>query len=179
MTRRACGLGALVFAAAFGLLAFCYASLPAAVAVLRNPITGRITSVAPKSLFIVFRVPAMNLIHALMALVMLMRGPQFLDPTRRAGYEGLFAGLLLTASFKALAEAFEIVAPPSFAPWVLRLITGAVIVLGIIFSFVSAKPAPRPWRELRLRPFDIGALAGLFAMYLWIVNASTRLGSAV
>jgi len=179
MIRRIAVLSVLAFIAAFGLLALCYATLPAEIAVLRNPVSGKVSSMAPKSPFLVFRIPAINLIHSLMALVMLLRSSQFQNPQRRVGYAGLFAGLLLTASFKALAEAIEIVAPSPFASWMLRLVTGAVVVLGITISFVRAQAARLPWPELRLRPFDIAALAGLCALYLWIVYASTQVAHRV
>jgi hypothetical protein len=77
---------------------------------LRNPFAGSLATVtvAPKSLFIVFRVPLMNLVLGLAAAVMLSQSPDFADPVRRSSYSRAFASLLFAAALKSDFEALEI-----------------------------------------------------------------------
>ncbi len=179
MSRSLAAWSAIAFVAAFVLLAIAFPHLPAELPVLRNPVTGHIAAIAPKTLFLVFRVPIMNLIHGLMALLMLSHASQFLSVDRRAGYAGLFSGLFLTVALKALSEAIEMAASAAqaLAPYtgILRFATAAVVILGITISFVRAQKAKLPWLELKLPLFDKLALIGLFALYIAVVVASTQL----
>jgi uncharacterized membrane protein len=72
-----------MLSAPFFLIAGVYDVLPAELPVLRVPISG-VATIAPKSVFTAFRVPLMNLTHALMAAVMLSRASRRLLP-RTAG----------------------------------------------------------------------------------------------
>ena len=73
-----------------------------------NSIIGSLFAGRPnRHSFAVFRVPVMNLIHGLMAGVMLSRASCFRGPERRADYAGIFATLAFTIAIKANFEALE------------------------------------------------------------------------
>jgi len=95
----------------------------------------------------------MNLVHGLMAAVMLSRADDFGDAKRRASYSGIFLTLLFTVALKSNLEALEMSGPFwSFGPVVPWLACGTVasVVGGIGLALVCARGVPVPWPELRL-----------------------------
>jgi hypothetical protein len=160
-----------MFSASFVLLAGAYDAMPAELPLFRNPIDGAVT-IAPKSVFTVFRVPLMNLTHGLMAAVMLSRTTDFEDETRRSSYFAVFSTLLFAIALKSDFEALEIsgLAGP-FRRWA-TIGTAVSVVGGLLLAFVRGRHVPVPWTELRLSMRDKILLAGLFASYLAIVTAS-------
>ena len=90
----------LMFSASFLLLASVYDALPAELPVLRVPIANLMMA-APKSAYMVFRVPLMNLTHRLMAGVMLSHANDFDDEERRASYTALFSTLLFAIALNS------------------------------------------------------------------------------
>jgi hypothetical protein len=89
-----------MFCAPFALLGVSYAAAPSELPVLRAWI-GHTILMASKSPFMVFPVPAMNLIHGLMATVMLARAPAFDNIERRTSYSNMFLTLLFTIALKS------------------------------------------------------------------------------
>jgi hypothetical protein len=109
--------------------------LPLELPVLRNPFAGAWAGtvlVAPKSLFTVFRVPLMTMMHGLMAALMLWRVKDFEDIRRRTAYSGVFLTLLFAVALKSGFEALEIGALAwPFGPAVPWLTIGtAVSIIG-------------------------------------------------
>jgi hypothetical protein len=178
MNRSALIASGLMFSVPFVLLGVCYAALPSELPVLRIPM-GHAVTLATKSAFTVFRVPLMNLTHGLMAAVMLSRARDFENAERRVSYASMFATLLFTVALKSDFEAMEIssLATPtalgSYARW-LAAGTGLSVVAGLSLALMRGRRVPIPWPELRLRIRDKIALAGLFALYVGLVIASSR-----
>lgn len=173
-------LAAVLLYAPFVLLAAGYRSLPPEMPVLRVWI-GHWTHEAPKSLFTVFRVPLMNLIHGLMAAVMLSRASAFKIPERRIAYSNLFSTLLLTVALKSDFEAMEfgvLAAPAAFARYsgLLAFATLTTVAAGIGLALIRGRKVSLPWPELRLPSRDKAILAGLFGLYMVVVLVS-MLGS--
>jgi len=171
LKKSTIAVGALMFTLPFLLLAGVYDALPAELSVLRNPLSGAVT-VAPKSAFVVFRIPWMNLTHGLMAAVMLSRRADFEDEGRRASYSALFSTLLFSIALKSDFEALEI---SGLAGRLGHLATAGAalsVVGGLILAFIRGRHAPIPWSELRLSTRDKVLLAGLFVSYLAIVTTS-------
>lgn len=96
-----------MFCAPFVLLGVSYGAAPPELPVLRSWIAHTMLS-APKSLFMVFRVPVINLIHGLMAAVMLSYTSAFEKIGRRILYSNLFSMLLFTIALKSDFEAMEL-----------------------------------------------------------------------
>ena len=166
-----------MFSASFLVPASVYDALPAEMPVMRFPIASMMT-VAPKSAFMVFRVPLMNLTLGLMAAVMLSRATDFDDARRRASYSALFSTLLLAIALKSDFEAMEIggltMRSGSYIPW---LTAGTVlsVVGGLALAFARGKNVKIPWTELNLSMREKVMLSGLFVSYLAIVAASLLL----
>ena len=181
MTRTTVTAAVLMLGVPFLLLAASYAALPVDMPVLLNPISGG-TIRAPKSLFTVFRVPLMNLMHGLMAAVMLSRTGDFEDVRRAASYSGIFVTLLFTIALKSDFEALAICGLAwSFAP-VMPWLTGATLtslVGGLGLALVHARDVPIPWHELRLSNLEKITLAALFATYLAAVGATLILSHRI
>ncbi|MBN9662038.1 MAG: hypothetical protein J0H49_27830 [Acidobacteria bacterium] len=179
MSRTTLTVAFLLFAAPFLLLAAGYAALPPELPALRSPFTGA-AAVAPKSLFMVFRVPAMNLIHGLMAVLMLSHAADFLDDTRRTAYSNTFLTLLLAIACKSNFEALELSGllqqPGSrLIPSLLTAGTVLSVVGGLAIAIIRSRRVPLPWRELRLTARDKCSLAVLFLIYLGMVAATARI----
>jgi hypothetical protein len=178
MTRATIATSVVMFTVPFLLLAVCYPALPVRVTVLRNPLAGA-AFLAPKSIFIVFRVPLMNLTHGLMAAVMLSRTGDFQDSRRRAAYSRSFLALLFAVALKSLFEALEICGPAwsfgSVTQW-LRFGTITSVAGGLGLALFCVRRVPLPWPELRLAKLQKIILLGLFAAYLALV-ATTLLVS--
>lgn len=171
-TPSAAALGAL-FLPPFLVLAAVYRDLPQNVGVIRIWVAH--TSLwAAKSLFIVFRVPAMNLIHGLLASVMLSRSGDFENEGRRTAYRKAFLILLMAIGLKANFESLEAVPPSVFGPWGNWFGFGALtsIFVGLSAAFYTARKVPLPWSELRLSFVNKLALGVLAGAYLAIVAAS-------
>jgi hypothetical protein len=170
--------GAVMLGLPFAILAGVYHALPAEIAVLRNPLTGAL-AIAPKSAFVIFRVPLMNLIHGLMAGLMLTHAADFDDGARRNSFAAAFTALLFAIALKSNFEALEIsglgqlIQP--FAGW-LTVGTAVSVIGGVALAFVRGRRVPLPWPELRLPTRDKVTLAGLFVAYLAIVSASILIG---
>ena len=166
--------GALMFGLPFVMLAGVYHALPAEMTVFRNPLTG-IVAIAPKSAFVVFRVPLMNLTHGLMAGLMLTHAADFDDSERRHSFAAAFMTLLCAIALKSNFEALEISGLGRLLqPFgVLFTIGTAVSVIGgLALAFARGRRVPLPWPELRLPTRDKVALGSLFAVYLATVAAS-------
>jgi len=168
-----------MFCAPFVLLGVSYPALPQELAVLRFGISHTVT-VTPKSLFMVFRVPTMNLIHGLMAAVMLSHGSDFENTARRMSYSNMFSTLLFTIVLKSDLEGLAIFAPtiPAFFPYDRWISVGTLtcVVGGIGLAFIRGAKVALPWPELRLGTRDKFALCGLFALYVAIVIGSLAVG---
>lgn len=165
----------LMFCAPFVLVALSYHALPSQLPVLRLGI-GHTILWAPKSLFMVFRVPVMNSIHGLMAAVMLHRAPVFATIQRRKSYANIFSTLLFTIAIKSDLEGLSFFAPtsPALRPydhWIAPA-TLTCVLAGLGVAMIVGRKVPLPWPELRLTVQDKIALCGLFALYLAIVVAS-------
>jgi hypothetical protein len=167
---------AALFCASFLILGASYHALPSELPTLRLAI-GQPVRWAPKSLFAVFRVPIMNLIHGLMAGIMLSREACFGDPERRAGYSNIFSTLAFMVAIKANFEALEIAAlaypaiPATYANW-LGFGTAASVFGGLGLALFRGRKAPLPWPELRMPTRGRATLLALFLGYLSIVAAS-------
>ncbi|HTW30191.1 MAG TPA: hypothetical protein VMD76_00840 [Candidatus Sulfotelmatobacter sp.] len=172
----------LLFCAPFVLLILSYGAAPAELPVMRTWIDHTVLWAA-KSPFMVFRVPLMNLIHGLMATIMLCRAPDFADRTRRDSYFNLFLALVLTIAIKSNLEALEFVSTvtPALKPYEhsVDFATLACVLVGLIAAMIAGRRVKIPWPELRLTIRDKIALSGLFATYLAIVAASIALGHRV
>jgi hypothetical protein len=174
MGKCASAICVVMFSAPFLFLAGVYHALPPELPIFRNPLTGAVI-VAPKSAFMVFRVPLMNLTHGLMAAVMLVHTTDFPDGRRRASYFALFSTLLFAIALKSDFEALEMsrlaLALGPAGRWATA---GAIasVVGGLILACVRGRGAPIPWPELRMPVRNKVILAGLFALYLAIVAAS-------
>jgi hypothetical protein len=160
----------------FLVLAAAYSALPPELPTLRIWI-GRGARFALKSLFTVFRVPLMNLIHGLMAAVMLSLTPAFKNTERRIAYSNTFLALLFAIVLKSNFEAMELSMPaaPAFlhpyTPW-FGFGALASVIGGLGLALFHSRKVPLPWPELRLTIRDRLLLAGLFATYLAIVTQS-------
>ncbi len=166
----------VMFCAPFVLLSVSYRALPPELPVLRLWI-GHLTLWASKSIFMVFRVPLMNLIHGLMTAVMLSQAPAFNNRERRISYSNLFLTLLFTIALKSDFEALECsvsAAPALFGPYARWLGFGTFtsVVAGVALSLWRGRKAPLPWPELQLVMRDKFILIGLFSLYVAIVAAS-------
>ncbi len=166
-------VAAVLFLAPFLVLAACYRGLPPEIGVLRIWI-GQATLGAAKSPFMVFRVPAMNSIHGLMAAVMLTQSGDFENARRRTAYRQVFWTLLITIGIKSNFEAIEAIPPAIFGSSVNWLGTGALatVIIGLGVALYRSRGVPLPWPELRLTTKAKFALAALFAGYLAIVCVS-------
>ena len=168
----------LLFGAPFVMLAVRYSAAPSPLPVLRSSLS-HTALWATKSLFMVFRVPLMNLIHGLMAAVMLSRSSDFRD-VRRSSYSRTFLILLFTVALKSDLEAMEFVAatvralqPCQF--WI-GVGTLACVIGGLALALIASRKVPLPWPELRLTMRNKVALAGLFASYVAVVIVSIARG---
>ena len=135
---------------------------------------------AQKSPFIVFRVPLMNLIHGVMAAVMLSRAQVFQNLERRRAYSNLFFTLMFTVALKSDFEALEFLVSSSrallrYEGWAAFGALASVVV-GLCVAFICSRGVQLPWPELRLPIRDWIILAGLFATYLAIVIGSLAEG---
>lgn len=160
-----------MLAAPFVVLAYRYRALPETLVVLRGPLARGIL-IAPKSIFTVFRVPAINLTHGLMAAVMLACKDSFADLRRRRAYSGVFLSLLFAVAAKSNLEALELSGLFGSVAHLLALATFASVLVGIAVALVFARRVPFPWPELRIGRGGWIALAGLFAVYLVILAAT-------
>ncbi len=158
-----CGM----FCAPFLLLAVSYVDLPPELPVLRSWI-GHSTRSAPKSVFTVFRVPLMNLVHGLLAVIMLRRANDFENIQRRIAYSNIFSTLLFAIALKSNFEAAEI---SLAAPW-LGFGTLTAVVAGVGVALIRARKVSLPWPELRLPIRDRYLIIGLFATYIALVILS-------
>jgi hypothetical protein len=165
---------AVMFAAPFLLLAGAYHTLPPELPVFRIPFGGA-AIVAPKSAFMVFRVPLMNLTHGMMAAVLLTHTADFKDVRRRASYFAFFSTLLFAIALKSNFEALEIsrlaLALGPIGHWA-GAGTIASVVGGLILAFVRGQGVPLPWPELRMPLRDKIALVGLLGVYVAILTVS-------
>ena len=130
--------------------------------------------IAPKSPFIVFRVPLVNLIHGTMAALMLSYVPAFSNLERRASYSTMFSTLLFTIGLKSLIEALEFMVMgmdggfPKVQHW-LGLGTFLCVAAGLGLAFWHGRRVHLPWPELQVRRTHKLALAVLLCLYLLIM----------
>jgi hypothetical protein len=177
--RKSVPIALLMFCVPFVLLALSYRAAPSDLPVLRSWI-GHTSLWAPKSLFMVFRVPVMNLIHGLMAAIMLSRASCFTNLERRTSYSNVFSTLLFTIALKADFEGLEFFAATSpalrpYESWI-GYGTFTCLLVGLALAAIRGGKVKLPWPELRLRLLDKVALSALFAAYLAIVIASVAAG---
>ncbi len=172
----------MMFCAPFVMVGVSYRALPAELPVLHLFI-GRTVISAPKSAFMVFRVPAMNLIHGVMAAIMLAHRSDFENATRRVSYSNMFLTLLFTIALKSDLEGMSFLAPtiPAISPFAhwSGLTTLICVLLGLGLALIGGTKVKLPWAELRLALRDKIALCGLFGTYLAIVIASIAGGHRV
>jgi hypothetical protein len=179
MSRTTLTSALLLFAAPFLLLAAGYAQMPAELPALRNPFGGAV-AMAPKSLFMVFRVPAMNLIHGLMAMLMLSHAADFPNTARRAAYSDIFLTLMFAIACKSNFEALELsrLEQQPNSHLLATFLTAATVlsvVAGLALAAIRGRGVPLPWPELHLSLRDKAALCGLFLLYIGIVVATSRM----
>jgi hypothetical protein len=174
-SRSTALLACVMFCVPFVLVGLSYHALPPKVPVLRLGI-GHTVLTAPKSLFMVLRVPTMNLIHGLMAAVMLCHSSDFENATRRTSYSNMFSTLLFTIALKSDLEGMSFFAPtiPAISPYAhwIGLATLTCLLVGLGLALIAGSKIKLPWPELRLAMRDKIALCGLFAIYVGIVIAS-------
>jgi len=137
---------------------------------------GHTVLLASKSLFMVFRIPVMNLIHGVMAAVMLSCAASFENMERRTSYSNIFLTLMFTIALKSDFEGLDFFAAvsPALRPyerWI-GLSTLLCVVGGLGLAMLRGRKVPLPWPELQLTVRDKIVLSGLFALYLAIVVAS-------
>jgi hypothetical protein len=177
--RKSLLIALLMFCLPFVLLAVSYGAAPSDLPVLRSWI-GHTALWAPKSLFMVFRVPVMNLIHGVMAAVMLSRASCFASLERRTSYANIFSTLLFTIALKADFEGLEFFASssPALRPYESWIGYGTLtcVLIGLGLAMMRGRKVRLPWPELRLTLRDKIALSVLFATYLAIVIASLAAG---
>jgi hypothetical protein len=165
-----------MFCAPFLLLAASYDDLAPELPVLRSWI-GHSTRSAPKSVFTVFRVPLMNLVHGLLAVIMLRRANDFENIQRRIAYSNIFSTLLFAIALKSNFEAAEIgllSASALLARW-LGFGTLTSVVAGVSLALIRGRKVPLPWPELRLPIRDRYLIIGLLAAYVALVVLSLAL----
>ena len=181
LRKRTIAAAVLMFSVPFLLLASVYDALPAELSVLRNPLSGAVT-IAPKSAFMVFRVPLMNLSHGLMAAVMLSHANDFQNAERRASFAAVFTTLLFAIALKSNFEALEISGLTGLmGPLAGAFTVGTVLSVtgGLGLALARSRRVPLPWSELRMPTLDKVTLAGLFVGYLAIVTASMLISRRV
>jgi hypothetical protein len=122
----------LILLLPFVILALFYNSLPDEILIARS-FFGDDATVAPKSLFTVFRVPLIEITCA--AAIELMRR-KFADET--ADYYAMWTIFLWTVALKSLLQAFEIVSSPKFARDFFYA-TFAVVIIGIILALFRGR----------------------------------------
>jgi hypothetical protein len=120
----------LIILLPFGILAFCYGSIPDKVLIARSFFSDD-AIIASKTLFTVFRVPLIEVVCA--AAIEVVRR-KFADSS--ADYYCMWSILLYTVALKSLLQAFEIVSPVEFADEFFYVTLGVVIV-GIILALVK------------------------------------------
>ncbi len=171
-----------MFGMPFVLLAVSYGAAPSELPVLRVWIDHTVVW-ATKSPFMVFRVPLMNLIHGLMATVMLSRASDFENIERRMSYSGVFLTLLFTIALKSDFEGMEFLAATApelqrYQHW-LGYGTLTCVLAGLGVALIRSRGVPIPWRELHLTIRDKIVLSALFALYLAIVIGSVAGGHRI
>ncbi len=163
-----------MFIIPFVVLGAAYPRLPPEVPVM-HMFTGHVALVAPKSAFVVLRVPLMNAIHGTMAVVMLRHAGKFGDPERRLAYSRAFGTLLFAIGVKSVLEALALslgCAGPSWMAAVLGIGTLLCVIGGVAVALWHGRKLALPWPELRLEPATKVKLLALFGAYLLIVATS-------
>jgi hypothetical protein len=116
----------------------------------------------------------MNLIHGVMAAVMLRHASDFENGERRIAYRNLFLTLVFAIALKSDFEALDLStsgAPALHGTYERWLTLGALasVLGGLGLALARGRKVPLPWPELRLGLKDKALLIGLFAGYLAIV----------
>jgi hypothetical protein len=170
-TTAASLVSAVLVLGAFAAVAANYQHLPTEMPVLLD-LAGRPLRLAARSPLTALRVPAINLVAAAAALLMLRRAPVIADPIRRAAYVAMFAALAVTVGVKAALEAGELVAlsAPRFsgvAPW-LRGALWVVVFVGIATAVTCGRTMlwPADPREWALEGREKAVLLLLLAVYV-------------
>jgi hypothetical protein len=121
----------LILLLPFVIPAVFYNSLPNEILIARSFFSDEVT-VAPKTLFTVFRVPLIEIVCA--AAIELMRR-KFAD---NADYYSMWSILLYTVSLKSLLQAFEIVSPGELAKDFFY-VTFGVVIIGVIPALIKGR----------------------------------------
>jgi hypothetical protein len=122
----------LILLLPFVILACFYNSIPNEVLITRS-IFGDDATIAPKTLFTVFRVPLIEITCA--AAIQVMRR-KFAN--ENADYYAMWSILLWTVAFKSLLQAFEIISSAKFAHDYFYATLGVVLV-GIIMALFKGR----------------------------------------
>lgn len=125
---------AIVLFVSFLILAFYYDSLPLETLIARGLFGGEPT-IAPKSLFTVFRVPLIELVCALAIIVMAKKS---VSVTKSASYRRMWAVLLFAVSFKSLFQSLEAVSGEGLAQSFFYA-TIAVVAIGVVSAVAMGR----------------------------------------
>jgi len=118
----------------FAILAISYDTIPDEVLIARN-LDGSNPTIAPKSLFTVFRVPLIEVVCALVVELMRRKSSRS-DSEIHANYRSMWSILLYTVAFKSLFQTFEDVSPKNFSH-IFFYITFGVVIIGIILALLK------------------------------------------
>lgn len=133
-------LGSFVILAAF------YTSLPSEVIITRG-FFGSLDTLAPKSLFTVFRVPLIEVVCAL-AITLMLSGDE--KTQLQADYNAMWNILLFTVAFKSLFQTSETIC--SQHANLFFYTTLATVMLGLVLAFLPGRrffaSASRPHSKL-------------------------------
>ena len=149
----------LILLIPFAVLFYSYHSIAEQVLIARS-FWGNEVTLAPKSLFTVFRVPLIELVCA--SAIEIMRSKLI-----NTDYYPMWSILLYTVAFKSLLQAFEIISPLDSAHLFYYLTFGAVIG-GIFLAFMkSGKFFSNLSRgKWDFRPWEKAALIMILIAYL-------------
>lgn len=125
---------AIVLLVSFLILGIYYDSLPSETLIARALFGGEPT-IAPKSLFTVFRVPLIELVSALAVVVMALKPVS--DGSSKA-YRTMWSVLLFAVSFKSLFQSLESVSGPNWSPFFFYA-TIAVVAAGILTAIFAGR----------------------------------------
>jgi len=160
----------LIILIPFAILAYYYDSLANPVLIARSFFGDEVT-VAPKSLFTVFRVPLIEVVCAAIIEVMRRKAERANSETV-AKYYLFWTILLYTVALKSLLQAVETVSPKSFTDNIYYL-TLATVVIGISTAAIAGRKLLSNLKNVtgKFSPLELAALAVLLIAYLGLAFA--------